>query len=81
MSVEMYRWTEDCVGRECPMDCDLCTFEPKPRWRKVYDSNAPLFFQRAWVCPHCGVSNTYGEPPYCMYCGHRVYKENEDDHQ
>ena len=24
MSVSLYRYTEDCAGKECPGDCDLC---------------------------------------------------------
>ena len=24
MSCSLYRWTEDCEGRECPGDCDVC---------------------------------------------------------
>lgn len=28
MSVSKWRWTEECDGRPCPGDCDVCSFYP-----------------------------------------------------
>lgn len=27
MSCDLWRWTEECEGRPCPGDCDLCDYE------------------------------------------------------
>lgn len=28
MSVDLWRYTEECEGRLCPGDCDCCDFDP-----------------------------------------------------
>lgn len=28
MSCSLWRYTEQCEGRPCPGDCDLCDFDP-----------------------------------------------------
>lgn len=38
-------------------------------WTKVYDKGADPFMRRKYYCSHCGDWNTYGETPYCMWCG------------
>ena len=48
--------------------------EPKlepGKWAEYYDPERPAFFRRRWRCGDCGMDNTYGETPYCPYCGKR----------
>lgn len=35
------------------------------------------FDWRRFVCPYCSKWQTYGETPYCPYCGHKVEKNEE----
>lgn len=41
MSCSLYRYTEECDGRPCPGDCDLCDFcpdtEENKEWEKAVD--------------------------------------------
>ena len=44
MSCSLWRWTEQCEGRLCVGDCDLCDFEP-------IELKEPMY------CPFCGKNN------------------------
>ena len=49
--------------------------EKKSGWefRTVPDDSGHIdFFSHRWYCPHCGRWQTYGEVPFCPYCGHPV---------
>ena len=41
-------------------------------WTETYDESQPIFFKRRWACSSCGRTNTYGKPPFCMYCGAKM---------
>lgn len=42
----------------------------KGKWIYDYDKeHENPFFMQGWKCSACGRRQTYGEPPYCMYCG------------
>lgn len=47
---------------------------PQGKWIVDYQENEDALFRRGWKCPVCGTRNTYGMPPYCMYCGARLEK-------
>lgn len=47
---------------------------PTGEWVVDYQENEHAFFRRGWKCPVCGSRNTYGMPPFCMYCGARLEK-------
>ena len=41
-------------------------------------------FGRRYVCPYCRTPNSYGQSPFCLYCGHQVRvieakKEEQDE--
>lgn len=38
-------------------------------WTEVYLDDANMFMKRRWYCGDCGEWNTYGETPFCPYCG------------
>lgn len=33
---------------------------------------------RRFVCPHCGDWQTYGQTPFCPYCGKPVEKNDKE---
>lgn len=41
-------------------------------WRFEIDDTAWMFFKKRWVCSECGEWQTYGETPYCPYCGTKM---------
>lgn len=47
---------------------------PQGKWIVDYQENEDALFKRGWKCPVCETRNTYGMPPYCMYCGARLEK-------
>lgn len=47
---------------------------PTGEWIVDYQENEDALFRRGWKCPVCGTRNTYGMPPYCMYCGAKLEK-------
>ena len=47
---------------------------PQGEWIVDYQENEDALFKRGWKCPVCETRNTYGMPPYCMYCGARLEK-------
>jgi hypothetical protein len=47
---------------------------PTGKWIVDYQENEDPLFRHRWVCPVCKNWNTYGMPPYCMYCGARLEK-------
>lgn len=53
--------------------------ENAKKWIKDFKPNDPTrsFDKWRWVCPYCGDWQTYGETPYCPYCGHKVEKNEE----
>ncbi|MBQ2568166.1 MAG: hypothetical protein II572_07070 [Clostridia bacterium] len=55
--------------------------EPKlepGKWAEYYDPDRPPFFRRRWRCGDCGMDNTYGKTPYCMWCGKRKIDVEEE---
>ena len=48
-------------------------------WKVVIDKNEEPMFRTKYVCPECGSWQTYGKPPYCMWCGAKVEKEEDED--
>ena len=42
-------------------------------WQTVIDENEPGLFRVKHFCKYCGMYNTYGTPPFCMYCGHKMH--------
>lgn len=38
-------------------------------WTEVYLDDASMFMKRRLYCGDCGEWNTYGETPFCPYCG------------
>lgn len=49
------------------------------QWRYFFDKEERFaFMQRQWVCTNCWEGNTYGTPPYCMWCGAPM-EEKEGD--
>ena len=51
--------------------------EPDRYWIEVRNDNEDLFFQRRFVCPYCGDSNTYGKTTHCPYCGRKIKRSCE----
>ena len=47
---------------------------PTGKWIVDYQENEDALFRHGWKCPVCETRNTYGMPPYCMYCGARLEK-------
>lgn len=47
---------------------------PTEKWIVDYQENEDALFKHGWKCPVCETRNTYGMPPYCMYCGARLEK-------
>ena len=47
-------------------------------WKTVIDKNEKPMRIR-YVCPECGTPQTYGKPPYCMWCGAKVEKEEKEN--
>ena len=45
---------------------------------EYYDPERPAFFRRRWRCGDCGMDNTYGKTPYCMWCGKRKIDVEEE---
>lgn len=41
----------------------------KGKWIYDYDKDEAPFFMQGWKCSACGKRQTYGEAPFCMYCG------------
>lgn len=48
--------------------------KPVDKWIVDYQENEDALFRHGWKCPVCETRNTYGMPPYCMYCGARLEK-------
>lgn len=46
------------------------------KWTEEYDKDAPIFFQRRWVCSACHNWNTHGESRYCPHCGAKMEKSS-----
>lgn len=40
MSVALYRYTEQCEGKPCPMDCDRCEREDDFYWELLEEQHA-----------------------------------------
>jgi hypothetical protein len=47
---------------------------PQGEWIVDYQENEDALFKHGWKCPVCEERNTYGMPPYCMYCGAKLEK-------
>lgn len=58
MSCDKWRWTEECEGRPCPGDCDLCNYDPRrPHpWLYKHDHNVRLICDNCVRFEECGVS-------------------------
>ncbi len=39
------------------------------QWTEVELEDGGMFMNRRWYCGDCGEWNTYGETPFCPYCG------------
>lgn len=51
---------------------DAAEDEDAEDWRTVIDDNERGLFRVKYFCKFCGAWNTYGRPPFCMYCGHKM---------
>lgn len=51
---------------------------PTGEWIVDYQENEDALFKHGWKCPVCETRNTYGMPPYCMYCGARLEKAEKE---
>ena len=51
---------------------------PTEKWIVDYQENEDALFKHGWKCPVCETRNTYGMPPYCMYCGAKLEKAEKE---
>ena len=51
---------------------------PTGKWIVDYQENEDALFKHGWKCPVCETRNTYGMPPYCMYCGAKLEKAEKE---
>lgn len=59
----------------CNLGVDNCDNQrPPEKWIVDHQENEDALFKHGWKCPVCEARNTYGMPPYCMYCGARLEK-------
>ena len=47
-------------------------------WVEKNDEKDDFWCQRKFMCPYCGVWQTYGKTPYCPMCGKKINIEEED---
>lgn len=66
-TVQIKEWLEDGIHVKAEE-------KPTPKWIVEHKEDEDPLFRHRWVCPVCKNWNTYGMPPYCMYCGVRLEK-------